>query len=249
MEHGLVGSVSNAIAILRTLASSEPRGVNAIARSLNLSPSSCFNILKTLVAEGVLDFDRTTKAYSMGNGLQDLLHHRPTVAEWTAWLRRALQLIADQSHTSCGLWRVNGSRAILVEVAECSQETRIHISPGQRLPKYIGAMGRCIISQERLAPERIDDILAELRWQVEPNLKQYLADVKSVRASGWAVDDGNYLRGVITVAAAIIDETSRVSHCLTSTGIAGQFMPGDITGIGFRLADLASTAGARLQGD
>lgn len=244
----MVGSVSNAIAILRSLASSEPRGVNAIARALDLSPSSCFNILKTLVAEGVVDFDRTTKVYSMGNGLQDLLHHRPTVAEWTSWLRRELQLVADQSHTSCGLWRVNGNRAILVEVAECSQETRIHISPGQRLPKYIGAMGRCIISKEELERDRIDDVLAQLRWQVEPNLKQYMADVATARTSGWAVDDGNYLRGVVTVAAVIVDDARRVSHCLTSTGFSGQFVSDDIVGIGSRMADLASTAGTRLQG-
>src|SRR3546814_3288461 len=45
----LVAAVVNAITILRYLAGHEGQGVNAIARATNLSPSTCFGILKTLV--------------------------------------------------------------------------------------------------------------------------------------------------------------------------------------------------------
>ena len=47
-----VGSVVQALAILRHLSeASKPLGVTAVARALGISPSSCFNLLKTLVAE------------------------------------------------------------------------------------------------------------------------------------------------------------------------------------------------------
>jgi DNA-binding IclR family transcriptional regulator len=46
----VVGSVVKALAILRHLAEGPDRcGVNAIAMAVSLNPSSCFNIVKTLV--------------------------------------------------------------------------------------------------------------------------------------------------------------------------------------------------------
>ena len=66
----VVESVRTAIAILRFLAS-QPKsyGVNAIAREVGVSPSSCFNIVKTLALEGLLEFDERDKSYSPGVGL------------------------------------------------------------------------------------------------------------------------------------------------------------------------------------
>ena len=66
----VVESVRTAITILRFLASqSKPFGVNAIAREVGVSPSSCFNIVKTLTLEGLLAFDERDKSYSPGPGL------------------------------------------------------------------------------------------------------------------------------------------------------------------------------------
>ena len=50
----VVESVRTAITILRFVASqSKSFGVNAIAREVGVSPSSCFNIVKTLTLESV----------------------------------------------------------------------------------------------------------------------------------------------------------------------------------------------------
>ena len=62
-----VGSITHAFAILRHLSTATaPEGVTTIARSLGISPSSCFNILKTLAAEEYVDFNPQTKAYTLG---------------------------------------------------------------------------------------------------------------------------------------------------------------------------------------
>ena len=68
-----VNSVAHALAILRRLATSDhPEGVNAIARKVGISPSSCFNILKTLAAEDFARFDVVDKTYTLGAGAIDL---------------------------------------------------------------------------------------------------------------------------------------------------------------------------------
>lgn len=68
-----VGAVVNAIQILRHLAHADgPQGVAAIARATGISPSSAFNILRTLSNERLTSFDVAGKTYQLGLGLSEL---------------------------------------------------------------------------------------------------------------------------------------------------------------------------------
>src|SRR5262245_61591275 len=65
-----VPAVTRALAILRLLGrSEEPLGVNAIARALELIPSTALHILRVLVAEELVAFDPVTKRYRLDAGL------------------------------------------------------------------------------------------------------------------------------------------------------------------------------------
>ncbi|MGQ2929150.1 MAG: helix-turn-helix domain-containing protein, partial [Sphingopyxis sp.] len=50
--------MSQAFAVLRLLADSDPLTLSDIGRSLGLGASSCFNLLGTLVAEGAVVRDQ-----------------------------------------------------------------------------------------------------------------------------------------------------------------------------------------------
>ena len=124
--------------------------------------------------------------------------------------------------------------------------TRIHLAAGQRLPKYLGAMGRCIAAAEDVGAGKISDIIASLRWQRAPTAEAYLRDMRAAKERGWSLDEGNYLSGVVTLAAAISNGRGHVSHCLTATSFSGQHFPGQLNEIGDRLAKLAAEASERL---
>ena len=65
-----VTAVSRATLILRHLGrSTEPLGVNRIARDLDLIPSTALHILRTLAHEDLIVFDSNTKRYSLGVGI------------------------------------------------------------------------------------------------------------------------------------------------------------------------------------
>ena len=247
-RRGRVGAISKAFVILRYLAQSEPLGVNAIAKAVGIGPSSCFYILKALVAEDALEFDPQTKTYRWSENLPGFARNRPSAAAWIEWLRRELQAVADETGTSCGLWQLGTTRASLIAAAESSLDTRIHLAVGQRLPLFVGAMGRCVAAASGVAIEELPAIIGGVRWQVPPTAAHYARDLASVRARHWAVDDGNYLKGVVTVAAGIAEPSSRLTHCLTATTFAGQADPPLISMLGDRVAGLAKDAARRLQG-
>src|SRR3546814_130749 len=75
MTSKLVPALVNAMQILRFINHcDEPPGVSHIAQALGINPSTCFNILKTLVHERLLMFDPTSKRYTLGLGIVELAH-------------------------------------------------------------------------------------------------------------------------------------------------------------------------------
>ena len=153
-NRGPVGSVVHALAILRYIAlTREPAGVTAIARAIGINPSSCFNILRTLVAEEFVERDDETKTYMLGVAPLDLA--RSVIDENGAfsYLRADMQRLADTFSVTTTLWRMTRSeRWVLVGLTESLALARIHMTIGQRLPLYGGAMGRCLAAHRR-APQ------------------------------------------------------------------------------------------------
>lgn len=90
-QRPLVGGLS----VLRYLAAAQtPVGVSRIARDLELNPSTCFNLLKTLVHEGLAVFDETTKTYSVGLGLLALAKGTLEQASYIAMVKPHLREVA-----------------------------------------------------------------------------------------------------------------------------------------------------------
>ncbi len=231
-----VGSVVNAIAILRHFASSEEsHGVIAVSRSLGLSQSSCHNILKTLVEERLLAFDKGTKKYRLSEHFDEQIRSSPAgqLAERAQPLLKAL---ADEFQLVCGFWEVHGARVRLKAVLHADVPIRIHMAAGQRLPRHVGALGRCLAAADSLPRNELGDVIARLRWQAAPTVESYAREMVRARADGWAMDDGNYIRGVVTVAVAVSLGASAPLACLTASMFAGQHDEREIARIGSRLA-------------
>lgn len=233
-DRPLVTSVIQAVAVLRHLAALDRAvGVSAIAAAVGISPSSCFNILKTLVAEDLVAFDPRSKAYTLGLGTISLGRSAARRDEVIRAAERPMAALAGRYDAAVGLWRItNRERLVLIHFAESEAATRIHLSIGQRLPLAAGAMGRCVAAAQALAPEEIARRFAQVRWAQPPNLDSYLAQVRAAARQGYSTDIDQLLRGLSSVAAAIPDATGTVRFCLSLTMFAGQYKAETIRAIG-----------------
>lgn len=217
-----VNSVVKAVGILRHLAQArQPEGVNAIARQVGINPSSCFNILKTLAFEEFVRFDKDAKTYSLGVGVIDLAVSALDPEAGFLRARPILDRLARSYGVTCGLWRRQGSRLILLGTAESENFARIRFSPGNRLPMYIGAMGRCIVAHLGLSEEEIAKAVVGVKWAAPPRLDRYLGEVRSAAEEGYAIDDGDFLQGVTSVAAPLISRDGTITHCIAATTFKG----------------------------
>ena len=221
----LVGALSAGLKVLRYLASaSGTHGVSRIAKDLDINPSTCFNLLKTLVHERLVSFDHTTKTYTIGLGLVELAKGSLEKASYVRLMRPHMQELAERHNITTTLWqRTRDDRVVLVDLAESGSTMRIHMSIGQRLPMYIAALGRCMAAHSGLSVIELRRKLSELRWEDGPGFEAYMREVEFVRQHGYAVDNGNYVKGVTTVSAPILDTQKHPLMAVSAVGFSTQF--------------------------
>ena len=238
----IVGSVAQAAALLRYLSALDGReGVNAIARATGLSPSSCFNLLKQLVADDLVDFDPATKGYALGQGVVDLARASLSRDRLIATVRPAMEAFARSWEATVGLWRVGGrDRLVMVACAESSSPARIHMAVGQRQPQAAGALGRALLAAREVGDDELGHRFAALRWGQAPSFVEWRAQIADAASRGFALDADNFLRGVTTLAVAV--PGTPIRYCVSATMFSGQHAAARLGEMGEQLVALAHDA-------
>ncbi|MBP0630485.1 IclR family transcriptional regulator [Cupriavidus sp. AcVe19-1a] len=246
----LVGALSSGLKVLRYLASSSAaHGVSRIAKDLDLNASTCFNLLKTLVHERLVTFDESTKTYSIALGLVELAKGSLEKASYVRLMRPHLQELAARHNITTTLWQeARDDRVVLVDLAESSSTMRIHMSIGQRLPRYIAALGRCMAAHSGLSVVELRRKVSELRWESGPSFETYMRDVEHVRHHGYAVDNGNYVKGVLTVSSPILDAQGHPLMAMSAVGFATQFSDSSLQALSEDLRERCREATVAISG-
>lgn len=235
---GPVRSVSHAFAILRLLADSGPMTLSDIGRFAGLSPSSCLNLLRTLVAEGVLDRDAGTRYYDLAASWRaaDALRDSPA-ARLVDRARAPMARFARATETALGLWKIV-SRDRMQLTAHARSESGMHLSlaDNQRQPIGGGAAGRAIAAEQGADEAELARRHALVRWQADLPLQAYVGQVWTASQKGFAVDQGFAHRGVGTVAVGI----TRIApgFAISASFLASSRGDAEIDALGVALIDL-----------
>lgn len=207
-----VGGTLNTLRILRyAIEHPEPRTATEISRSLGINPSTCFNIIQTLVGEEFLEAVPNSKRYTIGAALTSLAHRLTARTRDFSPALPAMQGIADRYHATVTLWaRHSPTRMELLLVATSNTAVNIQMPIGQRLPLLVGGMGRIMALEGGLTDEQRSAMFAEVSWQRPLSLSTLMAQARQAQRQGWGIDDGYMNRSVtaIAVPVRIHDKTS-----------------------------------------
>ena len=143
---------------------------------------------------------------------------------------------------------MRGERVLLVDRADNESAVRVHMSIGQRLPMYIAALGRCMAAHSGLSAAELRSRVSGLRWDASPSFEQYLAEVDEARRLGDAVDRSQYVKGVTTASAAILDSAGRPIMAISAAGFAAQLDAQAVHSLGEDLRDRAAETSRVLSG-
>lgn len=225
-EAKLVKPVVNSLAIIRLLTTAtEPMNVSQISGTLGLNVSTCFYILRTLVHERILKFDAHTRLYSIGIGVFDLLQGALAHGDALPIVRPMMEKIARDHGISTTLWRADGDRLTLVALGESDADMRIHLRVGQRVPLLVGAMGRLVAAHSGRDEEQLRRMFDEVRWNSPIKFETFMSQAKRALRTGWAVDDGQFAGGTLTVSVPVFDRAGTFSMACSGTMFKGQHDP------------------------
>ena len=245
-----VPAVTRAVAILRLLGRSEEAlGVHAIARALTLIPSTCLHILRVLVAEGLVAFDPETKRYRAGAGLLTIAKgvlRRPGFAELVQSELDRLSRVYGV--TAIGVEVVGLEHIVVVAISRSDHAVRLHVDIGSRFPALISASGRCIAAFGDHPWSAVERHFRALRWDRPPALRAWRTEVEATRVKGYAVDEGNYIKGVTVIAAPVGAGSERVSHVVVAVGLTEQVRDIGVDRLARELSATASELSKKLGG-
>jgi DNA-binding IclR family transcriptional regulator len=198
-----VPALVHAVRILRYLALRKSTGVTVIAHDTGISASSCFNILRTLTGQGLIKFNQKTKTYSLGVGVAEIAAGLFGGGTLKA-IRPSLDRIASEYGVLLAIWHITiEEHLVLIDRIFPETPARVELQLAQRLPAFAGAVGRSIAAVQPVSDDLLRKRFKEIRWQKPITFDAYRAGVQRTRLDGYAIDEGNLIRGVKSVAVAL----------------------------------------------
>jgi DNA-binding IclR family transcriptional regulator len=220
-----VGAVTNAVKILRYLsAQKNPAGVSRIARDTQINPSTCFNILRTLAHEDLVLFDPGNKSYSLSLGILDIARGATALQGNLDSARPILERIAEDLGITLTLWQpVSKNRKVMIYSAVPRDAIRIQMAIGQRLPLFIGSTGRVFAAFGQYSDEEMHRLFKDIKWNVPLSYAEFRKQTEETRIAGWAIDEGHFAIGTVSIAVPIFDGNNQAMLSLTATMFVGQY--------------------------
>jgi len=198
-----VASVAKAISILRLLGDAQfPLTMTEIARDAGLTPSSCHDLVSTLVQIGLVQQSSVGKCYELGARLVRIARSSMTPRGDFSSVQRQMNLIADKYDVNISLFKRFGHHSyISTQVSEGSAPIRIRISPGQVFPLLQGAVGLCFAAFGKLTPAELQGAGSALT--TSGRQKKLDHEIEQTAQRGWAADRGRMQPGVGTIAVPV----------------------------------------------
>jgi DNA-binding IclR family transcriptional regulator len=243
-----VKPVAAAIQILRYLSrTSMPARAVQVARELQLNNSTCFNILRTMASEVVIEFNPQSKTYSIGLGLVKLVDNSLADGKRIAAAKPVLHEIAERFGVTATLWRrIVPDRIVLVAAEHSRSDLRIHMGEGQRLPLLMGASGRLATANSGMSKPDAQEAYHKLRWARPISFEAYWREVRLAEKRGWAVDDGYFSQGILSVAAPVLNHDGHLEYSVSAVMFRGQRDEAGINVLGEELKKYTARLSALL---
>lgn len=237
----MVPAVESAIRILLTLAELEkPVRLTHLSRELGLIPSTCLNILRTLASFDLVLADPGTKSYTLGFGIGKLAGSSVAKAHTLATVEAQMREYSVRNNATVTVWDREPEHMLLVLQTTGRGVLSLSFEPGQRLPLYIGAMGRVIAGDCSHSKKELKAQFDKLRWQDPISFEDYLAQAREARERGWAADEGNYARSVTTLSVPLRNAGGAITRVCSSTFLSPSLEPGVRDAMVAELKELAA---------
>lgn len=208
-----LSSVANAIRLTKAFSEHEyEMGISALAVRLGLAKSTVHRLATTLVEYDMLEQNKESGKYRLGLAffeLGTLVRRKMDVA--TA-AQGEIHALAESSGETIQLAILDHLSVLYIRIRESRQAVRMSSGLGSRAPAHCTSVGKALLAFQpiEVVQQVIEQGLKRFTANTITDPDTLLAELASIRAKGYAIDDEEMEVGLRCVAAPIRDHSGHV---------------------------------------
>lgn len=219
--------VRSTFRILEELARSQPLGLKEITHKTEIAKSTVFRILNTLVQIGYVIRDGN-RDYRISPVLGRLVNEESFYEELRRLALPLMLELRDQFGETVNLGVQQFDKVTYIEVVPSEFALRLQESRGASVPVHASALGKAILAFS--AQDQVERLVRHHHLEIiTPNTitraDELLAEIKRVRASGFAFDRGEGSLLAVCIGAPILDAQGNAVAAMSISGPASRFNP------------------------
>ncbi len=218
----IIQAVAHALDVLEQFHTDAELGVTELSKRLTLHKNNVFRILATLESRGYIEQNRSTENYRLGTKCLQL---GQTYIQHMGLLQQARPVLFDvvkACRETAYVTVMRQGKVVPVDMVEPDQAVRIVSHIGESLPLHCTAAGKV-----HLAFETREEAQRSLPASLQTHTAQTITDrtlleaqLNEISQKGYALENGEHLTDVQTVAVPIRDYTRTVVGSLAVSGPA-----------------------------
>jgi DNA-binding IclR family transcriptional regulator len=191
--------------------------LQGLVQETGLPKPTLHRMLQQLESAGLLVRESDGRHYGTGARLRRMaeslllndVHHGARHA--------VLRGLVDELGESCNITALSGNEVVYLDRVETPEPLRFYLRPGSRVPAHCSASGKLLLGQ--LSPVQRRKLLAHAPLRpytprTVTDLEALETELKRVRRDGFALDDEEFLPGLVCVAVLVPSEGGRSNQCV-----------------------------------
>jgi IclR family transcriptional regulator, acetate operon repressor len=200
-------------ALLEVMASRDQLfSLQGLVDETGLPKPTLHRMLQQLEGAGLLQREDDGRHYSTGLRLRRLAENLLLNNTFHGAQHVVLRHLVEEIGESCNLTALSGSEVVYLDRVETAAPLRFYLHPGSRVPAHASASGKLFLAQ--LSPAQRKRLLVHVPLQAYTpqtltTLDALEAEIARVKRDGYALDNEEFLPGLLCVAVPVLRPRGR----------------------------------------
>ncbi len=239
-----VRAIAKACTLLDLLTEAKrPLSLGELTQSSGWAKSTVYGLLSSMRSCGLVEQEPDSGRYTLGVRLFEYGSAVSSTRNIITLAKEPMEQLVKAAGESASLSMLDRGEALVLLHAEPDSAFHIVSETGAHLPAFCTAQGKVLLSA--LSDAAVRRIFEAQFQQFTPHsvssADALLAELETVRKTGFAIENGEFKIGVRGVAAPIKDHTGAIRYCV---GLIGMFRRVDSDEFRAATAEVIKTAAA-----
>jgi DNA-binding IclR family transcriptional regulator len=200
-------------ALLEVIAEKDqPFSLQSLVEETGLPKPTLHRMLQQLESVGVLQRESDGRHYSTGVRLRRLASNLLINDTFHGARHMVLRQLVEEVGESCNLTAFTGSEVVYLDRVETAAPLRFYLHPGSKVPAHCSSTGKLFLAQMSPAQRRrlLGHItLTKFTEKTQTDPEKLERELELVRRNGYALDDEEFLPGLLCVAVLVPSVSGR----------------------------------------